>query len=56
MPEDQQERLNGDLGEEAQEAAWRELIRASVEMAFDSTRVIGGPDVHVSFDMISYGR
>lgn len=55
MPEDQQERLSGELGEELQEAAWRELIRASVEMAFESTRVVGGPDVHVSLDMISYG-
>jgi hypothetical protein len=55
MDENFQRDLNGDNGEEAQEAAWRELIRSSVEMAFDSTRVIGSSGVHVQFDLISYG-
>lgn len=47
--------LNGDNGDEAQESAWRELIRASVEMAFDSTRVVGSSGVHIQLDLISYG-
>lgn len=55
MPENFQQDLNGDNGDEAQEAAWRELIRASVEMAFDSTRVVGSTGVHVQGDLISYG-
>jgi hypothetical protein len=55
MTENFQRDLNGENGDDAQEAAWRELIRSSVEMAFDSTRVVGSTGVHVQFDLISYG-
>jgi hypothetical protein len=55
MDENFQRDLNGDNGEEAQEAAWRELIRSSVEMAFDSRSVVVSDGVRLSVDLFSYG-
>jgi hypothetical protein len=55
MGENFQRDLNGENGDEAQEAAWRELIRASVEMAFDSRSVVVAGGVRLSVDLFSYG-
>lgn len=54
MPEDLEARMNGELGEEAQEAALREAIRAAVEIAFGSATVVGAGGVATSINLISF--
>ena len=39
---DLQQRLDGELGAEAQEEAWREFIGVVVRFAFSGLRVFGG--------------
>ena len=47
---DLQQRLDGELGAEAQEEAWREFIGVVVRFAFSGLRVFGGGGVQ------TYGR
>lgn len=56
MTNDFQQRMAGDLGEEAQEEALREVIRVAVEMVFSSVRVMGARDVTVAGGVVNYRR
>lgn len=52
--EDLPQQLNGERGEEAQEAALRELIRVSVAVAFGAFMVLGVGGVKVRQNLVSY--
>ena len=47
---DLQQRLNGELGAEAQEAAWREFISVLAAFAFSGLRVFSNGEIQ------TYGR
>jgi hypothetical protein len=51
---DLEQRLNGDLGEEAQVEALRELLRVSIQMAFGAFRWLGTGGVTVTGNVVSY--
>ena len=51
---DLEQRLNGDLGEEAQAEALRELLRVSIQMAFGAFRWLGTGGVRVAGNVVSY--
>ena len=51
---DLEQRLNGDLGEEAQAEALRELLRVSIQMAFGAFRWLGSGGVTVAGNVVTY--